>query len=189
MKLMKLVFLGILIASLGIITSCSNDKNPTEASSAKVYPVVNNYRPIGNRPADFVWEVNGKQVKFSEYTKSKYVLLNFWGTWCPPCKAELPDIISIAKEMENKDLVVLGVALERVETMKEAVQQVSEFWTEKQMHYPVVIGTMELTNAYGGINAVPTTFLIDKNGEIFTSFEGMRSKADFMNEINKMMNK
>jgi thiol-disulfide isomerase/thioredoxin len=193
----KYLTLAVVLIVFGFLNSCSNEnydqkiKDGKVASSgdAKVYPLVSNSKANGKIAADFVWEENGKQVRYSEYSKGKFVLLNFWGTWCPPCRREIPDLVAIANEMENKGLLVLGVALERTESMSDAISKVSGFWNDKQMYYPVIIGTGALTEAYGGIESIPTTFLINDKGEIFQTIIGGRSKGDFMSEINNMMNK
>lgn len=168
----------------------NNDLKAAEKKNAvKVYQLVSADKPIGNKAGDFVWQNGAKQVKFSEFTKGKYVLLNFWGTWCPPCRRELPDLVSIAKEMENKGLIVIGAALENSRSESEALKTVSNFWESNKLHYTNVIGTGDLADAYGGISAVPSTFLINKKGEIVATIKGGRSKEQFMDEINKMMKK
>lgn len=203
MNLKKIFAIGILISSLTFFVSCSKenkegefDKNQNSPkmnnvpqSYAKVYPFVSVQQPVGKKAPDFLWNINGNNVRFSEFTKGKYVLLNFWGTWCPPCRAELPDLITISKEMADKNLMVIGIALERSQSVNEAIGLVSQFWDNIQMNYPVIIGTNELTDAFGGINAVPTTFLVNNSGEIVSRFEGGRTKEAFMDEINKMMKK
>ena len=205
MKSLKFsAFTLLMIFSLFII-SCSKENEAKTAAeentqqnsqqndyinkgNAKVFPATAGQRAVGKKAPDFSWKQDGKEVKFSEFTKDKYVLLNFWGTWCPPCRRELPDLVAISKEMESKGVQVIGIALERTQDMNEALQLVSEFWQKEALHYPVIIGIGDIVNAYGGINAVPTTFLINKKGDIVTSFEGSRSKEGFMEEINKMMN-
>ena len=195
-KTQKLMALAILLVIFNIFCGCSKNsgdkkdagyQNNSAKTEIRVYPVTSSSNPVGKHAADFSWENNGKQVSFSEFTKGKYVLLNFWGTWCPPCRAEIPDIITVAKEMESKGLVVIGAALERSGSTTEALSGVQDFWSSNGLNYSVVIGTEGLVKAYGGIQAVPTTFLINKNGEIVNIIEGMRSKADFIAEINKMM--
>jgi len=192
MKTHKFFYLSTLLAAVILLAACSKDnKEPqqsnTVSTDTKVFMLISAAKPVGKKAGDFVWSQNGQQVRFSEYTKGKYVLLNFWGTWCPPCRRELPDLVSVAKEMEPKGLVVIGAALERTQDVNEALNTVAEFWKSNQLYYPVVIGTGELADAYGGIEAVPTTFLINNKGEIVKSIEGARSKEDFITEINLMM--
>jgi thiol-disulfide isomerase/thioredoxin len=173
---------------IGLNGNCDLKAKETK-TSAKVYQLVSAEKPIGKKSGDFVWQDGSKKVRFSEFTKGKYVLLNFWGTWCPPCRRELPDIVAIAKEMGNKGLVVVGVALENSRSTDEAFKTVANFWESKQLYYSVVIGTSDLADAYGGISAIPSTFLINKKGEIVSSIQGGRTKEQFMVEINKMMKK
>jgi len=188
-KLDKYMAFVILFMTFSIFFGCSKDSAKNKETGIKVYPLVSSSNPMGNKAADFVWEQNGKQVSFSEYTKGKYVLLNFWGTWCPPCRAEIPDIITLSKEMESKGLVVIGAAMERTSSMTEALSGVKDFWSSNNMNYPIVIATSELVKAYGGIDGVPSTFLINDKGEIVNNLVGMRTKADFIAEINKMMSR
>lgn len=198
MKLIKLFILAFAIASMIGLVSCNKETNeqksgtpqtntPSAGNNAKVYLLSSVDKANGKIAADFSWMQDGKQIKFSEFAKDKYVLLNFWGTWCPPCRRELPDLVAIAKELENKNFAVLGIALERSEVPSEAQAGVAEFWTKNSLYYPVIIGNGEIAESYGGISAVPTTFLINNKGEIVTMIEGSRSKEEFLAEINKMM--
>ena len=156
-------------------------------SNTMVYPLVYVDNSKSEQVPDFVWEQNGKQIRFSDFIKNKYVLLNFWGTWCPPCRRELPDLVQIAKEMSDKNLIVIGVALERTSTMSDAIDGVSTFWNSNGLNYPIIIGTGELADAYGGIQAVPTTFLIDNHGKIAKVIEGARTKESFYEQLKSIM--
>jgi thiol-disulfide isomerase/thioredoxin len=136
---------------------------------------------------DFGWQENGKPIQFSTVTKDKVVFLNFWATWCGPCRHEIPDIIQIAKDLKNKDFIVLGVALERTQTADEAMEKVKAFAQANGINYINFIRHPELETAYGGISGVPTTFIIDKNGAIVEKLVGMRSKEAFMESINRVL--
>jgi thiol-disulfide isomerase/thioredoxin len=133
---------------------------------------------------DFVWIQDGKEKKFSEFVKGKIVLLNFWGTWCPPCRREIPDLVEVANEGENKDFVVVGITLER--DIENAETNVKEFAKQKGIKYLNIIDKdQSIARAYGGINAVPTTFIIDKKGKIVETLVGARMKQDFIDAINR----
>lgn len=133
---------------------------------------------------DFVWVQDGKEVKFSDYIKGKIVLLNFWGTWCPPCRREIPDLIEVHEEGEGKDFVVVGITLER--DVLNAETNVKEFAKQKGIRYLNIIDKdQSIARAYGGINAVPTTFIIDKKGKIVETLIGARMKQDFLDAINR----
>lgn len=133
---------------------------------------------------DFILEEKGKDKKFSEIIKGKIVLLNFWGTWCPPCRKEIPDLVEIHNASNGKDYVVVGIALERDVTNAENL--VNDFAKKNGIGYLNVIDkNFDVAKAYGGINAVPTTFIIDKNGKIVETLVGMRSKSAFLEAINR----
>lgn len=139
---------------------------------------------VGTKVPDFVWNDNGKQVKLSEFAKGKVVFINFWGTWCPPCRKEIPDIIEISKD--EKDVVVIGIALERV---KDRIKQVQDYAQKTGIPYVNVTGEDKvvgaIVEAFGGINAVPTTFIVNKSGMVAEQIVGSQSKAEFLNSIKK----
>lgn len=141
---------------------------------------------------DFVVEVNGKEMKFSELTKGKVVFLNFWGTWCPPCRREIPAIIDIQKEMKD-DVIVVGIASERGGDRDKP--KVETFVKVNKINYINVMAHPALQKYYGeiaygkgsGIKYVPTTFLIDKEGNVFEFKNGAHSKEDFIKWIKTAM--
>lgn len=133
---------------------------------------------------DFIWVQDGKEIKFSEFVKGKIVLLNFWGTWCPPCRREIPDLIEVHEEGEKKDFIVVGITLER--DIMNAETNVKEFAKQRGIRYLNIIDKdQSIARAYGGINAVPTTFIIDKKGKIVETLIGARAKQDFLEAINR----
>jgi len=119
--------------------------------------------------------VDGKVIKLSDY-KGKKVILNFWASWCPPCRAEIPDFVAFYNE--NKDKIeIIGVAVgSKEEDVKKIIKQFN-------ISYPVCMSDGKVENLYGGINAVPTTFIIDENGYIKTKRIGAMSKT----ELEKIM--
>lgn len=151
---------------------------------AKVYPVKTVTAAVGNKVADFTWMEGDKQVSLSEIGKNKVVFLNFWATWCAPCRKEIPDIIELSKEFPNTEFVVIGVSMDRDQ---DAVNTVSRFVRAKNLPYTIVIGDEKLAEAYGGINAIPSTFIISSDGTVSEKIAGMKSKADFLAAIQKAM--
>lgn len=154
----------------------------TVAATGKVHKLVSVAKsPATGMATDFTWEANGKKMSLSEVGKGKIVFLNFWGTWCPPCRREIPDIVEISNEMKN--VVVVGVALERTGTDK-----LVEFIEKNKIPYSNIVGEDsemgKLMQAYGGISAVPTTFII-KDGRIVSTIVGGRNKDFFQQEIKK----
>ncbi len=177
-----------LIMGIGIISNISMaaDENNTVDPDQTVFNIESVTKaPYGSAP-DFSWKQDGKVHKFSELTKGKYVFLNFWGTWCPPCRREIPDIIQISNEMNGKGLIVVGIALER--NAATAIDGVKRFAKAKNIPYMIFVDTkQELATAYGGINSVPTSFFLDKDSKIAQAFTGAASKPTFMNIIKNIM--
>ena len=118
-------------------------------------------------------DANGSRVKLSDY-KGKVVLLNFWATWCGPCKIEIPWFIEFGKAYNSRGFAVLGVALD-----KGGWKAVKPFVTQKGMNYPVVVGNDSVAELYGGIDSLPTTFLIDRDGGIASTHVGLVSKSEY----------
>jgi len=126
----------------------------------------------GEKAADFALpSIDGTTVKLSDY-RGKIVILNFWASWCPPCRKELPDFAAFHRENREKGVAVVGIAVD------EAVPAIKKLVAESGVGYPVVLGDRKLQADYGGIRAVPTTFVIDKAGTIVKKHLGMMSKAD-----------
>jgi thiol-disulfide isomerase/thioredoxin len=130
------------------------------------------------------WQLNdpdGKAVKLSDF-KGKVVILDFWATWCPPCRAEIPGFISLQKQYAAQGLTVVGVSLDT-----DGASVVKSFMKRVGMNYPVVIGDEKIASNYGGITAIPTTFVLDRNGNIVTSHQGYASQVVFESEIRPLL--
>lgn len=167
-------------------TNSEADNNAKSNIKVNVFNIKEVKKAVGKKVADFTFDMDGKTVSFSEYTKGKVVFLNFWGTWCPPCRAEIPDIIEISKELKDKDFVVIGIAVEKA-APDMAKNKVAEFAKKSGIDYTLIIGNSELYQAYGGIANIPATFIIDKDGTIAESISGMKDKSTFMKSINKFL--
>ena len=157
-------------------------------SQASVYKITSIQKGVKGKASDFTWEENGKTMSFSEITKNKVVFLNFWGTWCPPCRREIPDIIKIHKELQGKDFIIIGIALERGGTVESNFHKVKKFTKSQGIKYMNFIdGGHRLAKAYGGIRSVPTTLIIDSTGNISETLVGTRSYNAFMQSINRVL--
>ncbi len=117
-------------------------------------------------PSFSVTDLDGRTIR-SEELRGKVVLVNFWATWCPPCRAEIPDLVKLQDQYRDK-LVILGISEDEVGP--EAVRQ---FATEQKMNYPIAMATPELRKVFTGVAALPTTFVIDPEGRIQMRHEGM----------------
>lgn len=116
-----------------------------------------------------------------ESVRGKVVLLDFWATWCPPCKKEIPELISIYNKYKGKDFMLFGIGLDKPSALK-------SFSEKYRIPYPVLIGTKEIGSAYG-IRYIPTLYLIDKSGRIANRFQGYREglTSKIEEEIDKLL--
>lgn len=177
----------LLLGAYFAINSCSESQAETNSkSSTPVYQIGQISTPKSGHLVDFKFNQDGKERSFAELAKGKVVFLNFWGTWCGPCRRELPDIIEIGKDLKGKDFMIVGIALER-ESPLDAAKKVAAFGAEKGIEYINFIANENIKDAYGKIPSVPTTFIIDKNGKIIEKIVGSRDKATFMAAINRVL--
>jgi len=125
--------------------------------------------------------VNGDYVNLSTI-KAKVIIVDFWDTWCPPCKVEIPGFISLYKKYHSKGLEILGLALGR-----RGVGDVLDFVTQKGINYPCYIASDDIISAFGGIRGIPTTFVLNSKGEIYRKYVGMRPISVFENDIQDLL--
>jgi peroxiredoxin len=134
---------------------------------------------VGRAPGFTLTDMNGHPVSLADF-RGKVVILDFWATWCPPCKREIPDFIELQSQYGSKGLQVIGIGLDEPEKLK-------AFALSNGMNYSVLMGTDDIAMKYGGISGIPTTFVIDKSGNIVNRFEGFRSKDVFESEIRRLL--
>jgi len=132
-------------------------------------------------PSFNLQDTNGKPVKLSDY-KGKVVILDFWATWCPPCRAEIPNFVELQNEYGKQGLAVIGVSLD-----EGGVDGVAAFAKAQGINYPIVMGNQDVANQHGGIEAIPTTFVIDPSGNVVARHEGFTDKSEFEAEIKKLL--
>jgi cytochrome c biogenesis protein CcmG/thiol:disulfide interchange protein DsbE len=126
-------------------------------------------------------DATGKEVKLSDF-RGKVVLLNFWATWCGPCKIEIPWFIDFQQQYKDRDFVILGVSMD-----DDGWKSVKPYLEQKKINYRVMIGNEEVATMYGGVDALPTTILIDRDGRIASRHEGLVSKSDYESEIHDLL--
>ena len=111
-------------------------------------------------PAWQLKDVNGAVVSFDQF-KGKVVVLDFWATWCAPCRSEIPGYVALQEKYAKAGLVLVGVSLDR-----EGPEVVKKFMTDQKINYQIVLGDEKIAEAFGGVEAIPTTFIIDRQGTI-----------------------
>lgn len=174
-----MIFMGILMltgkmnAVSGALSSTETQEEATETEPEEEEEAAEEVKTI---PAiDFTLKDQyGNTHTLSDY-KGKTVFLNFWATWCSPCRAEMPDIQKLYEEFQQEDVVILGVAAPNLGREK-SEEGIKGFLEENGYTYPVVMDTdAEAFQAYG-INSFPTTFMIDKDGNVFGYIPGQLSE-------------
>jgi peroxiredoxin len=126
--------------------------------------------------------LDGTAVKLSDY-RGKAVLLNFWATWCAPCKVEMPWFVELQKQYGKDGLVILGVAMD---DSKPA--EIARFASEMGVNYPVLLGTDQLSDDYGNVQYLPTTFYIGRSGTIVDKMTGLLDRKDIEEAVKKALN-
>jgi thiol-disulfide isomerase/thioredoxin len=111
-------------------------------------------------------DLDGRRIS-SDTFRGKVLLVNFWATWCPPCRAEIPDLVAL-QEKYRDNLQVIGISQDEAPP-----EQVKRFALEHRINYPVVMATKEVEAAFPGIRALPTSFIIDRDGRVVQKHVGM----------------
>jgi thiol-disulfide isomerase/thioredoxin len=131
-------------------------------------------------------DLDGKDVSLADY-KGKVVFLNFWATWCDPCRVEIPWLIDMQAKYASRGFTVVGVAMD-----EEGKSVVAPFIAKERfdvngqqlpMGYPILLGTDEAADKFGGILGYPTSFLISRDGKVVTKFQGLKSSDELLKAI------
>ena len=125
-------------------------------------------------------DINGKTVSLSDF-KGKIVIVDFWATWCPPCKMEIPGFVKLQDKYKD-DLVVIGVSLDQ-----NGPKAVVPFAKDYKINYHIVYGDGNTVRSYGGVSGIPTTFVIDRKGNIQRKYVGYRADSIFEQDIQDLM--
>ena len=197
-SLRGVAIVGTVVALLGLsvpFTWGSHDDPTGEPMTAPfVEPVAAHESTLGEaqagaaclpdaKPAtDFTLpSLDGKQVKLSSF-RGKVVLLNFWATWCGPCKAEIPAFVELQQQYAS-DLVVLGLSVD------DPADKAKAFADQYKVNYPIVLGLGhdDIQDAYGPIYGIPASFLISRDGKVCKRHLGLAPKSQFEREIKALL--
>jgi len=135
---------------------------------------------VGDTPPDFsLGDISGNQVTLSSL-RGKVIILNFFASWCPPCRAEIPDFIELQKQYGPKGFSVVGVALVSLEDAR-------SFAAQMGINYPILVDDNKVSNIYGPIRSIPTTFIISKDFKVAKKYIGGRPKSAFEADVNGLL--
>ena len=134
------------------------------------------------RPAQLtVKDIHGRYIRLSDY-RGKVVLVNFWATWCPPCRKEIPDLIRLQREYRSRGLQIIGVTYP-----PQKLAEVRRFVRRAKVNYPVGLGTEETKSRLSRSEALPTTVVIGADGRIRDIIEGILLPEEFEQKIKPLL--
>jgi len=126
--------------------------------------------------------LDGRSLKLSDF-RGHAVLLNFWATYCAPCRVEMPWLVDLYKQYHDQGLEIIGVSMDDDGEQ----QQIADFVRETKVNYPILLGNHTVGDAYGGTQLLPKTLFIDRDGKISSSIIGMKSKSELESAVKSLL--
>lgn len=168
---------------LGEPSTNSGNTSAATASPEENSPAAQGLPDFREKPAPSfrLKSVDGKTVSLADY-KGKAVLLNFWATWCGPCKLEMPWLIEMQKKYASQGFTVLGISEDDGST-----KEVTDFMAKMGVDYPVLMYDDQLNKSYGGIDYLPTSYYIGRDGKVIIESGGLISESEMEANIQKIL--
>jgi cytochrome c biogenesis protein CcmG/thiol:disulfide interchange protein DsbE len=167
---------ALILSGILVLGACSGNAGPEESASAS-----ESARERKPAPDFTLKDGNGQDVSLADF-RGKVVLLNFWATWCGPCRIEMPWFVEFQRQYKDQGFTVVAVSLD-----DEGWDVIRPFAEEMKLNFPVLLGNDEVAERFGGVAALPTTLIIDKEGRVFNTHMGLASKGDYENEIKQLL--
>ncbi len=176
---MKKYILSVLaLSAVMFFAGCGNEDQPEPLSEDAG---TSGSTASAEAPEFKLMSIDNKTISLSDY-KGKIVILDFWATWCPPCRKGIPDLIELQKRYQGR-LNVIGISVDQPDTKPE----VEPFAKKMGINYPVVYSDGNVDMLYGGIEAIPTSFIIDQNGNVVKKTVGLESIDSYINIIESLL--
>ncbi len=187
---MRKIFLAVILLGAFTIFGCNKNAGADDSKNEDTTPAAlqeQNQLSSDNNTSSKAFnftltDTQGKKINLSDYA-GKIVIVDFWATWCPPCRRGIPDLISLQKQFKNK-IAVIGISVD-----SDTKSDVIPFIKSMGINYTVCYASQEVVHAYGDIEAIPTSFVIDKDGNIVNQHVGLTDKSVYVDEINKLLGK
>lgn len=125
-------------------------------------------------------DMGGESLALEDY-KDHVVILNFWATWCGPCMLEIPSFIALTDTYKDQKVVIIGLSVDESEAEVRAMMR------DKKINYPIAMATEKVQKEYGGIYAIPTTFILNKNHQIVDKTMGYQTESYFIERIEELL--
>lgn len=168
----KQLLFSITIA--GLLMACDTAKeqpsNNTAQSASKTAGAQTDEQKLKDAPDFSLETMQGEKFTLSDQ-KGKVVVLNFWATWCPPCREEIPAFMELHKEMQDEGVLFAGISID-----EEEWEEVRPYAEEMNINYPIMVDNRNVSREYGPIRSIPTTFIINKKGQVEYVAPGMVTK-------------
>ena len=177
----KVLHNGLIILVLLLIGASGCGVETEREEIGELEEVVSAEEEWGDAPDFTLPDLEGNSLTLSDF-KGRVIILNFWATWCPPCRREIPDFVELYEKYKDEGLVIIGVSLDRGDS-----RSVKQFSKNYKINYPIVLGNVTVTQDYGGVRAIPTTFIIDRKGNVKEKYVGYQPRATFENAVKKLL--
>jgi thiol-disulfide isomerase/thioredoxin len=177
----------LLLAVTILAQSCK--KPESQASTTSAGGISNTSEVISvtkraDKAPDFTWkDSTGATVHFDAY-RGTLTIVNFWATWCGPCKRELPALVDLSKEYSGRGVKFIGISSDRGANI---VDDVRAFVHENGLPYQIVVSNDDLDEAFGNIRGLPTSFVVNDQGAVVRTFMGARDKQFFASAIDSLL--
>jgi peroxiredoxin len=181
MRSVTLSTLGTVVLLLALVFACGSGEGGKKSAAPETAAQEPSGAALAAAPDFTLDRIEGGQLKLSDL-RGKVVIIDFWATWCPPCVQEIPDFIELYKTYKDKGFEMVGISVDRG-----GVSVVNDFVAKNKVNYPVVMGSMDVVNAYQVFTGIPTTFIVNRQGQIVDKVIGSQSKEYFENYIKKLL--
>ncbi len=164
------IALAATAAALALLIGGARRMTAPEPSAARVVP------PVSTAPDFSLVALDGRQIHLSDY-KGKVVLVDFWATWCSPCRTEIPRFVEWQQKYGEQGFQTIGIS------MDDTAKPVRAFYQEFKLNYPVAMGNEKVAQAYGGVLGLPVNVLVGRDGRIIAKYVGMTDLRELEDEI------